>query len=116
MLQKLLSLFRKAPAAKAPLMRSAKWPAVRDAWLKDHPTCAACGARDKLNVHHKRPFHLFPAVELAPANFVTLCEGDGCNCHLAFGHALNWSAYNPHVDEDAARFLERVKHRLAADQ
>jgi 5-methylcytosine-specific restriction protein A len=77
--------------------RSVRWPAVRRAHLKAHPTCAACGGRARLNVHHLRPFHLYPELELDPENLLTLCEGGvaATNCHLLFGHGGNWSRYNP---------------------
>lgn len=84
-----------------PRTRSPKWATVREAHLKVNPACRACGQRDKLNVHHIRPFHLFPELELEPTNLVTLCE-DGpsnLNCHLVFGHGGNWTWYNPRVLE-----------------
>lgn len=91
--------------------RSGQWPAVREAHLRAHPTCAACGRRDELNVHHVQPFHIFPSLELEPGNLVTLCEGDTVSCHLAFGHLMHWRSWNPAVRGDAALFLEKVKAR-----
>jgi len=88
--------------------RSSHWPAVRKQWLKDHPACAACGTTKDVEVHHKQPFHLFPELELDPANFITLCEGrPGCNCHLTFGHLGNWTLFNPSVVDDAAEYLKK---------
>lgn len=52
-----------------------------------------CGGRDRLEVHHIRPFHLYPALELDPANFVTLCEALR-ECHLQVGHLGNWFDWN----------------------
>src|SRR5690606_31407553 len=40
--------------------RSPGWPALRAAWIERNPTCRCCGRRENLNVHHVRPFHLFP--------------------------------------------------------
>ena len=51
--------------------RSGKWPALERDWLKVHPACAACGCRDRVSVHHKRPFHLHPELELKPTNLIT---------------------------------------------
>lgn len=88
--------------------RSAHWPAVRAAWLRDHPTCAACGGKDDLEVHHKIPFHLHPTMELDPTNFVTLCERAGRACHFRYGHFFDWSDYNPAVAVHAADELKRI--------
>jgi hypothetical protein len=94
--------------------RSGKWPAVRAAYIADHPACEACGATGSkagLQVHHVKPFHLDPAKELDPANLITLCTSDSHNCHFFIGHALDWQAYNPHAREDAARLLDHIKNR-----
>jgi hypothetical protein len=90
--------------------RSPEWPKVREEWLKDHPTCAACGARAKLQVHHLRPFHLFPALELDPSNFLTLCEQEGSDHHLEIGHNGDFQKYNENAVEDAEKMLaEKTK-------
>lgn len=94
--------------------RSPHWHRVRDEHLAAHPTCAACGGRAHLNVHHIQPFHLFPDLELDPKNFITLCENPDRHCHIRVGHSWNFSAYNPHVVEDAARELDRLQNRLTA--
>jgi hypothetical protein len=90
--------------------RSSKWPALEKQWLKDHPTCAACGGTDKLEVHHKMPFHLEPAKELDPANLITLCESGshGVNCHLLVGHRGSFKKYNPIVDQDAEAWKAKI--------
>ena len=68
--------------------RSSQWGSIRAKHLKDHSTCAACGGTDKLEVHHKVPFHVHPELELDLTNLITLCEADknGICCHLGFGH------------------------------
>jgi NADH pyrophosphatase NudC (nudix superfamily) len=33
--------------AKPAQQRDHRWPAVAAAWLKEHPTCAACGSRKR---------------------------------------------------------------------
>ena len=58
-----------------------------------------CGATTFLEVHHIRPFHLFPALELDPTNFITLCEGRE-ECHFNVGHLRNCATYNPHLLND----------------
>ena len=90
--------------------RSPRWSAVRGAHLKRNPTCAACGTRDKLEVHHVRPFHLFAHLELDPSNLLTLCETGG-NCHLMLGHLKFFKSYNLDVRKDAEVLLQKIKAR-----
>ena len=90
--------------------RSPQWAGVRKQFLKWNPTCAACGSKENLEVHHVKPFHLFPELELAPENLVVLCENGG-NCHLTFGHLKNWKSWNIAVRQDAAAFLGKVDSR-----
>lgn len=56
--------------------RSPHWSTVRKAHLEKHPACEVCGATAKLEVHHKLPFHLHPALELEGSNLITLCEDE----------------------------------------
>lgn len=89
--------------------RSGKWPSVRKAYLKKHPICQVCGGNNKLEVHHKRPFHLHPSLELSPSNLITLCEGaKDVNCHLFLGHLGNFKGFNPSVKKDAANWLKKL--------
>lgn len=96
--------------------RSDRWDTVRDNHLKSNPWCAACGCRDvtRLNVHHRRPFHLFPELELDPANLMTLCETSR-RCHLDIGHEGNWKSWNPAVNEQAGRMLRLRAQRGELD-
>lgn len=93
--------------------RSKDWPKVRAAHLLVEKVCRACGEADpkKLNVHHILPFHGYPSRELDPLNLITLCEGDGCNCHFTFGHLLDWKSWNPMVRRDADDFYVKVRRR-----
>ena len=90
-------------AAGISTKRSNKWPAVEKKFLKDNPTCAACGSTTKLNVHHIHPFHAFPERELDPTNLITLCMDPKTECHILIGHGDNFRDYNPNVVEDAAK-------------
>lgn len=92
--------------------RSGKWPAVRAAYLREHPACEACGSTKDLNVHHCKSFAAYPELELSEANLLTLCRDD----HFLLGHARSWTHWNPHVREDAALMLERIKHRKEAHE
>jgi len=98
--------FNQPIGASAP--RSAQWPRLRADWLGLHPTCAACGTKKGLEVHHIAPVWLFPSHELDPQNLITLCGG---GCHLAWGHLHNYRSWNPTVVVDTAAFLVRVQSR-----
>ena len=103
--------------------RSPRWPQVRSEWLAAHNFCFACGGLVNLEVHHKRPFHLYPELELNPSNFVTLCSRSrgGVNCHLFFGHLGNWVYYyNPDTIEQLCTeyrtmFAKPNRHRLKGE-
>ena len=85
------------------MARSPKWPHVEKLHLKLEPSCAACGSTKKLNVHHKKPFHLFPDLELDLNNLITLCMDK--ECHIKIGHGGDFKDYNPQVTEDSAKVL-----------
>lgn len=96
--------------------RSSQWEKVRREFIKKNSRCAACGSRilPKLQVHHKKPFHLFPELELVEENLIVLCE-DGpmnTNCHGLIGHAGNWSDYNENVVTDAEHQLSMLATRV----
>jgi 5-methylcytosine-specific restriction protein A len=96
---------------KTPLgkRRSSEWPKARREHLRKQPFCSVCGGSVRLEVHHIRPFHLQPELELEPSNLITLCESGrrGVHCHLLFGHRGSFRLINPQVREDARRW--RVK-------
>jgi 5-methylcytosine-specific restriction endonuclease McrA len=94
--------------------RSGKWSGVRDAWVKDHPTCAACGVGGLVHVHHIKPFHLYPELELDRGNLITLCPW----CHYNLGHdpdgywgpeRPSWSKYNPNIRQQAAKWPKKAR-------
>lgn len=82
--------------------RSKFWSKLRKQFIKDNKTCAICGSKHKLEVHHKLPFNTHPELELDINNLITLCENKkyGVNCHLLFGHLGNYKRYNPNIEED----------------
>ncbi len=84
--------------------RSDKWPTVEKHFREAHSTCAACGGKERLNVHHCMPFHLDPSKELDTTNLITLCMGEK-ECHLHIGHGGSFKQYNPNVRRDAAEAL-----------
>lgn len=111
-------LLGKLADGKPAACRSPRWPAFRRAHLLGHPTCAACGGRDKLEVHHILPVHVDAAMhggialhELDEGNVLTLCEAAPVNCHLLYGHLRNWSSWNVNVVRDTAAWLAKILGR-----
>ncbi len=93
--------------------RSDHWPKVRAEHLKTEPVCVVCGGSEHLEVHHLKPFHLHPELELDPDNLITLCEAghDGVNCHLLFGHLGSFHSFNVSAVKDALEWSEKIKRR-----
>lgn len=91
--------------------RAPTWGKVRGAHIRKNPSCAACGGREHLQVHHIQPYHLFPEKELDPANLLTLCQHPARLCHFVFGHLYDWAAWNPEVTEYATNHLKLIQHR-----
>ena len=93
--------------------RSSQWPTVRKTHLSTHGTCAVCNGTTNLEVHHIKPFHVDPTLELAPSNLITLCEAgkDGINCHLLIGHLGNFKSVNLDVVADAAIWNTKISNR-----
>jgi 5-methylcytosine-specific restriction protein A len=108
-----------AMAGKHPLMgaaRSGRWAGVRKAHLDKSPTCALCGGTKKIEVHHIRPFHLHPELELDPSNLISLCEGSNfVNCHLLFGHLGSFKSFNVDVVKDAGAWAAKMASRPTGD-
>jgi 5-methylcytosine-specific restriction endonuclease McrA len=88
--------------------RSGSWPAFRKKHLAD--SCAICGSKKKLELHHVKPFHKHPELELDPANVITLCEeNDVFNCHRIFGHLNNFKGWNPDILSEAKVWAQKLK-------
>ncbi len=94
--------------------RSPQWPDFRRRWLAAHPACAVCGRIKNVVPHHRRPVHLYPELELAEDNLISLCEtGPGStNCHCLVGHCGDWSAWNPTVEIDANYLRRMLENRI----
>jgi hypothetical protein len=90
--------------------RSSLWPEVRDEHLSKYACCEVCAATSKLRVHHIKPYHLFPELELEKSNLITLCESwkMGLNCHLLVGHLGNYRNINPDCVSDAKYWSEKL--------
>ena len=90
--------------------RSSKWPKVRAEYLAKNPNCAVCGSLTKVEIHHKKPFHLDPSKELDPKNLIALCEAwkNGICCHLLVGHLGNYKKENKDVEKDAKIWKKKL--------
>ena len=84
--------------------RSGHWRTLELQFLSEHPTCYACGGIERLQVHHLRPFHLNPELELDSANLATACMGPK-ECHLKIFHGGSFKKFNPNALADAAEAL-----------
>jgi hypothetical protein len=91
--------------------RSPEWNKVRKAHLKKHPACALCGSKKDVQVHHIKPFHLHPELELEPSNLITSCTSKywGFSCHVKVFHGGNFQYENPNVLEDIKNIQEIVR-------
>lgn len=91
------------PAFAVP--RSPDWPEARRDHLRIEPACLITGIDDpkRLNVHHIKPFHDFPELELEQTNMITLAEAS-INIHFLIGHGgKSWLDYNPNIRRQIKR-------------
>lgn len=90
--------------------RSSHWPTVRKHHIQKNPNCAVCDGTEKVEVHHIKPFHEHPELELEPTNLISLCESTsyGIVCHLTIGHLGNYKNINPDVVEDAKSLNKKL--------
>jgi len=94
-----------------PNKRSHLWPRLEKKFLLNNPQCAFCGSIKKLHVHHKKPFHLYPELELDENNLITLCM-DTNECHLKIGHGNNFKYYFLEID---SLLIELRKNNISLD-
>ena len=96
--------------------RSPEWHRVAMEHRLREPACVVCGYKGKkLQVHHIKPFHLHPHLELDPDNLITLCEARGREHHLLLGHLDSWASYNEHIRADAKHFHRKTAAQIRAD-
>ena len=89
--------------------RSREWPKVRKEHLKNFPHCACCGGLKGCEVHHVKPFHLMPELELSSKNLITLCER--MKCHFVWGHLYSWVSFNSTIEKDLINWNNKIKER-----
>lgn len=112
-MRKLIEAIKDRVQGKVPLLskRSSHWPTIREHFLKSNPECAACGCKEKLQVHHIRPFHIYPSLELDMSNLITLCEAER-ECHLRIGHNSSWRNENENVRADAQALRKSLTNKI----
>lgn len=94
-------------------LRSKEWHHAEKEHLAKEPDCQWCGATTRLQVHHIRPFHLAPELELDPGNLITLCEEGGyLNCHLIHGHLGSFQSFNLRIREQCEIHKYGADHKL----
>lgn len=98
------------PRPKPRVARAAEWPRLRRLVIAEHPFCALCGRKSKLEAHHKTPVHVDRSRELDRDNLIVLCDGP-ISCHRAFGHLWDWHSWNVNVVEDVARMRAAILAR-----
>lgn len=109
MLGRLFRIFSDTLAGKPARARDSRWPAVAKAHLEQNPRCEVCDVDHDVDVHHRKPVHLYPELELDPDNLITLCRINGC--HFLFGHGRDWKAYNDRVDLDVQHARAMIARR-----
>lgn len=85
--------------------RSSKWNSVRKAHLLQYPKCCVSGLKTNLDVHHVKPYYLFPDLELDFDNLRTISRP----YHFLIGHLCNWSRYNENFDEMILYIRKAIK-------
>lgn len=89
--------------------RSPMWGSVSGKFLERNPFCSACGGTENLHVHHVKPFHVYPELELVESNFITLCMAKDRHCHLLVGHGDNFRCWVEDVVELSAEMFVAYK-------
>lgn len=84
--------------------RSPKWSSLRDRFTKEKKRCAISGLETDLEVHHVKPFHLFPDLELEWDNLCLLTRP----IHYLVGHCCKWSYYNARFPQHLDQWRENV--------
>lgn len=98
------------------IKRSPLWRHVEKEHLLREPACVVCGYKGRwVQVHHVKPFHLHPDLELDPHNLITLCERSGRDHHLLLGHFDDWKSYNEHIRADAKHYAHKNAAQIRAD-
>lgn len=101
----LISLARDLWAGRPAVPRSPLWAPLAHRFLAEHSLCCVCG-KPATVVHHKKPFHLFPELELVWENLAAMDERRTFSCHLWVGHCGDFKTYR-HDFEQAADLVRQ---------
>lgn len=88
-------------------LRSPHWSTVRKEFLRKNPKCILTGTNKDLDVHHVKPFHLYPNLELEESNLRTISHP----YHFLIGHLCCWSNINSEFDWDVGQWAARIRER-----
>ena len=92
-------------------IRSSGWGKLQKETVKAHPFCSFHGGKgtllNPLQVHHIKPFHLFPLLELIKSNLIVACRF----CHLWYCHLGSYHSCNLQAREDAEMLLAKINNR-----
>jgi 5-methylcytosine-specific restriction protein A len=80
--------------------RSPRWASFRREHIKDK--CEVCRKGHFLELHHIKPYHLFPEEETNSDNVVTVCR----SCHFSWCHFFSWKKFNSQIKSDIIRVNE----------
>jgi len=95
--------------------RSPGWSKFSAELIEENPACSVCGKtvkvlrRYRMQVHHKKPFHLFRELEFSKENCAVVCGNP--RCHLDKGHLGDFKSWNPNFEEDAETWRKKYQER-----
>lgn len=69
--------------------------------------CEATGKTENIELHHCKPFHKYPELELDPDNVILLERG----VHFDIAHLCSWRSWNKDIKEDARKLREKIANR-----
>lgn len=102
-----MSLYREQIVKR--LSRDSNWSKIRKKFLEENNVCSNCGSNVGLEVHHVKPVHTHPHLELEFSNLITLCSKD--SCHLEKGHLGDWKSWNSRVRMDCREWNKKRVNR-----
>lgn len=89
--------------------RSSSWGTFRRIHIKDY--CELCeqkkGILHPLELHHCKPFHLFPELEESLDNVITVCR----HCHIRYAHLGSYRSYDIDIKLEAEHWQNKRKSR-----
>jgi hypothetical protein len=107
-------------ASRHGIARSTEWPKIEREHREKEPTCAVCGSKDKIQVHHVFPFHYCialgrPDLELDDRNLISLCESQPNDHHLLIGHLDSFQSSNLKVRADVSNYIHQDETQIKAN-